>query len=230
MSARLSLTPLFALFLMSLASAADPPQFAEGRQAFAAKDYAKALQLFTAAAEQMPTSPGVFANRGNCHSMLDNLPAALADYDRAFAVAKKEFSSEKDPRLAYLHYCRGTAYDRAGKMAEAIAEYEKGVAINPKEPELRNTLAWVLATCSDEKLRQPLRAFELAKSECEFTAWKDPVSIDTFAAAYAASKDFMAAVRWQQIAIELCKDEEIKKELSARLALYRGKTPYVEQR
>jgi hypothetical protein len=55
---------------------------------------------------------------------------------------------------------------------------------------------------------------------------KSAGALDTLAAASAEAGDFEAAVRWETRAIELETDREDKANYSARLALYREKTPY----
>ena len=93
---------------------------------------------------------------------------------------------------------------------------------------MKNNLAWILATCPDEDLRDPQRALAVAQAECERTSWKDASLLDTLAAAHAAAGDFAKAIEQQEKAIELIEDAEAKKSLTERLDLYRGNRRFVE--
>ena len=63
------------------------------------------------------------------------------------------------------------------------------------------------------------------------TDWKDTLLFGTLAAAYAEAGDFDAAIEWQEKALGLLakSDEQNRKDLDARLALYRAKKPYREE-
>ena len=69
--------------------------------------------------------------------------------------------------------------------AEAIAEYEKAYKIMPKDSGLLNNFAWVLATSTDDKLRNGAEAVQLAGRACELTSYQQAVFIGTLAAAHA---------------------------------------------
>ena len=49
----------------------------------------------------------------------------------------------------------------------AIADSEASLSLMPDDTRTCNNLAWLLATCSDETLRNPARAVELARTACE---------------------------------------------------------------
>lgn len=84
----------------------------------------------------------------------------------------------------------------------------------------------MLATCSDEKVRDGKRAVDLATKACELEKWKEPNCLDTLAAAYAEAGKFEDAVKWQDKAIDLCTDSTLIGEFGERLKLYKDKKPY----
>ena len=69
---------------------------------------------------------------------------------------------------------------------------------------------------------------ESATRACELTGWKDPVILDTLAAACAQAGDFDAAVNWEKKATGLLvKDDETnRRDFGVRLGLYQAKKPY----
>ena len=90
-----------------------------------------------------------------------------------------------------------------GKQAEAIADYEAALKLEPKNSGVLNNLAWVLATSPDDKLRNGKRAIELAKQACEVTEYKQAHILSTLAAGYAETGDFDTAINWSKKAVEL---------------------------
>ena len=86
-------------------------------------------------------------------------------------------------------------------------------------------MAWLLATCPEERFRDGQRAIDHATQACELTNWNDSGILDTLATAYAAAGKFDKAVEFQQKAVNLAtKDAEIDK-LREHLKLYRDGKP-----
>lgn len=51
----------------------------QGNDAFLAKDYNKAIELFTQAIELNPSQPVYYSNRSGCYAQLQNWEKALED-------------------------------------------------------------------------------------------------------------------------------------------------------
>ena len=90
--------------------------------------------------------------------------------------------------------------------------------------------AWIRATCPDAKYRDGKQAVASATRACELTEWKDAITLDTLAAAYAEAGDFDAAVKWQTKANAMFPEGKDKSEGEARLKLYQARKPYRETR
>ncbi|MDX1968633.1 MAG: tetratricopeptide repeat protein [Planctomycetaceae bacterium] len=189
-------------------------------------DYEKAIELLNELA-QTSKNPAVFGSRANCYSSSGNLDAALTDYQTAFDLANARTPNGTDPILPYLYYNRGVAYDRANKHQLAIADYEKTIQTRSDYPDVKNNLAWLLATCPDSTVRNSKRAVELADQELR-RAPEDPSTLDTVAACYAAADDFPRATATQEKAVSLCLDPAAKQRFQSRLDLYRNRKPFVD--
>ena len=85
---------------------------------------------------------------------------------------------------------RGDALLSMGRRGEAIADFEKAAAQQPKDKDVLNNLAWLLATAPEDKLRDGKRAVTLATQACELTDYKEDYILSTLAAAYAETGDF----------------------------------------
>jgi hypothetical protein len=105
------------------------------------------------------------------------------------------------------------AIDAAQKRAleEALIEYPDNVGI-------LNLYAWLLATSPDDTLRDGRRAIQFATRACESTGFGDPSCLDTLAAAYAETGDYVEAAKRAQQAISLLKNPDPRE-----LEVYRKK-------
>jgi tetratricopeptide (TPR) repeat protein len=122
---------------------------------------------------------------------------------------------------------RGDALLNIGRQAEAIADYEQALKLQPKDSGLLNNFAWVLATSPDDKLRDGKRAVELATQACELTDYKAPHILSTLGAAYAEIGDFATALKWVEKGLELANEEE-KKSLTKEMESYKSGKPFRE--
>ncbi len=117
------------------------------------------------------------------------------------------------------------------RYEDAIRLLERGLNQAGDALELRNALAWLLATVPDASLRQPKRALRLAQELCEQAGSDNIAFLDTLAAAQAANGQFDKAVATQRRVVELARAAgTAEPSLSAyrqRLALYRARRAYV---
>ena len=157
-----------------------------------------------------------FHNRGVEWSNKRDYDRAIADYNEALRL---------NPQYAIAYTNRGNAWRDKGDAGRMMADYDEALRIEPANAARHNTIAWVLATHGNDKVRGGKRAIELAQKACELTAWKVASHIDTLAAAHAEAGQFAEAVRWQEKVLEFpdfAKDADAQK----RLALYRAGNPY----
>jgi len=184
------------------------------------KEYDKAIADYTEAIRLDPTYAPVYVKRGNAWLDKKNFDKAIADYNEAIRLI---------PTFAPAYRNRGDTWQSKKNYDKAIADYNEVIRLVPGNPGAYNALAWIWATCPEERLRDGKRAVELATRVCELTEWKYANPLDTLAAAYAEVGDFDKAVEWQEKASKLYTDADDRKKGEDRLKLYQQRKPYREE-
>ena len=142
-------------------------------------------------------------------------------------MAKQAFDHviQIQPRQIWAYYYRGLTLEDLGDFARARRDFEYACRRSPANPTFLNELAWLLATCPVETVRDGKRAVQLATKACEQTKWKNGGYCDTLAAAYAESGEFKRATEMQLKALTLLSKSD-QTDARSRLALYRLNKPY----
>jgi len=162
-------------------------------------------------------------NLGTVLLSLGRLDEAIDQLTRAVQI---------DPRLAEAHNNLANAFFRKRQPNQAVAEYETALALQATNPQLLNNLAWALATCPEDSVRNGPRAVELARQADQLTGGRNPQILGTLAAACAETGNFSQATATAQRALELASAQTnaIQVEaLRARLALYQSQKPFRDQ-
>ena len=134
-----------------------------------------------------------------------------------------------DPRkLAKDRYLLGIRRKINKEYDQAIKDFTESLRLSPDDPSTLNELAWLLATCPEDKYRDPLRAISLAMIACESSSWYNPDYLDTLAAAYADSGDFESAVLYQTWAMERA-PESLKARYQRWIKQYQQRKPRREE-
>jgi tetratricopeptide (TPR) repeat protein len=148
------------------------------------------------------------------------------DFDKAIADLTEAIRLKPDYADAY--YYLGFVYWRKGDHDKAIGDYTEAIRLDPTDANPHNGLAWLLATCPEERFRDGRRAVQHATRACELMQWKDGGCLDTLSAAYAEAGKFDKAVEFQRKALEMATKDADKNDLRKRLELYRDGKPYRE--
>ncbi len=180
--------------------------------------YDQALADLTALREAMPNNPEVLLQMAALYQASKQLHKAVTTYDRLI---------ENDAKNLVAYRGRADTYLSLGKQAEAIADYEAALKIEPGNSGVLNNLAWVLATSPDDKLRDGKRAIELAKEAGEATEFKQAHILSTLAAGYAEAGDFDTAVIWSKRAVE-AGGQQLNGQLTKELESYQAQKPWRE--
>jgi len=144
-------------------------RFAAGRVESALGDYAAAVDCYNDAIRLAPRDPTLYLARAEARIHLDQPAGARADYDRALAIklprptdryyaflgrgysslmqadyagAIADFGSaiEIDPGSFNALLWRGYAREKAGQVDLALDDYERAVALDPKDRMARDNL------------------------------------------------------------------------------------------
>jgi tetratricopeptide (TPR) repeat protein len=195
--------------------------FDRGTAALDRKDYDAAIAEFTKVIRLDPASYAAYHNRANANAQKQEYAKAIADYSEAILLHPRSFDS---------YMGRGASRAKMNEYGEAIADYIEAVRLNPKSAPANTSLAWALATCPKDDLRDGKRAVRHATSACETNAWKNANDLENLAAAYAECGNFDLAIRWQRSALDAGATGLQNKENSLqRLKLYQERKPYREE-
>ena len=187
---------------------------------------------------------------------LDTLDQALAEYRRAlalrpdYAIAHNNLGNlliaegprrnvaegvthlkealRLEPANSSAHYNLGRAYRAQRNTAGAIAEFRDSLRLNPSNSTPATIeLAWLLATASDDTLRNGQEAVTLARHAVTATQGKDPAALDALAAAYAETGQFdLALDTAEQAAALIPSRSPASDEIGQRQALYRQRKTF----
>jgi len=135
-----------------------------------------------------------------------------------------------DKNYSMAHELSGNILERQAKYVEAIQHYKQ--ALESPHPRLtaRCSMAWLLATCPDDSIRDGQKALELASSINEETKYASFRALDILAAAYAESGRFDKAIENARLALSLAANSKPASDdiaaLKQRLLLYEEKKPF----
>ncbi len=159
-----------------------------------------------------------------------NLGVALcaqSRFDDGTARLKRAIEIRPDYAAAYRNL--GEAYAAQGRLADGLAQYLRGAQVQPDAVEILNRAAWILATATDDKLRNGRQALELAERAVRLTKRQDVISLDSLGAALAEVGRFATAVETAAEALSLASrqnDRAIVPELEHRAKLYQAGKPF----
>lgn len=159
--------------------------------------FEESIDYFTKSIEIDPTYYSSYGSRAIVQVLLGREDRAIRDLTYAIEI---------NPKYPMFYIVRAQIYELQCECKKAIEDFEKGMSFDPKEFNSNENIAWILATCADENLRNINKAEKYISME-EVT--KDGVFINKIKAAISASRDdFKKAVTFQEIAIN--KHREIK--------------------
>jgi tetratricopeptide (TPR) repeat protein len=157
-----------------------------GRFAEAEPHFRTGLELKPNSAEAHRFYASALVAQGRVNEALPQFEAAL------------QLQPNVDTRQDYA-----MALNRTGNAAAAVEQFRLVLSAKPDLVEALNNLAWILATCSDQKVRDGNKAVRLAEQSCRLTDYRQAIPVGTLAAAYAEAGRFPEAETTAKKAIAL---------------------------
>jgi len=115
-----------------------------------------------------------------------------------------------------------------GQWAEAVRGYRAALDLAPQDVVTLHRLAWLLATCPDDVVRNGTEALSLAQRACHLTDRNDPLALDALAAAHAEQGHYQQAEATIDAALRAARRQGAQamiRGLAGRQAWYRTGKP-----
>jgi Zn-dependent protease with chaperone function len=132
-----------------------------------------------------------------------NMPMELEDEANfKFVEAVLQQKAKREPDKAVWQRLLGDLKQELEQDAEALAAYEKSMALEPNNPDILNNLAWLLITSADPAVLDADRALDLAQRAAALRPTGGYI-LDTLAAAYWANNMIDKALDAERAAMDL---------------------------
>jgi len=182
-----------------------------------AKQWSKALSDFNKTLELKPNESVALEGRSYTYEQMGDLDRAVADLTKVVDQTKSVSDYE---RRAYL-------YSRKRDYPRALADFREALRSAPDDEHALNNLAWFLATCPEDSVRNAREAVADATKACALSHWMNGKWLDTLAAAWAEAGSFDLAVSYEEEAF-WCPDitEAIRGDMEKRRGLFQMHKPF----
>jgi tetratricopeptide (TPR) repeat protein len=152
----------------------------------------------------------------------------LAQGDARGAIDAVQRSIEAWPRAPEAWAFLGSIHAQRGDWPAVVDVSSRALDANPNDLQVGLSLAWLLSTVPDARLRNPGRALEIAQRFEKQTAGRDFRALDVLAVAYAANGRFGDATQAAERAIalaEAARETAFAAEIRQRLQMYQRGQP-----
>jgi protein O-mannosyl-transferase len=183
----------------------------------------EAIAHYRSALAAKPDNPTAHNNLGSALAKQGQLEAAIVQFQEALRC-------KPDYREAFNNV--QIALNQQHQRIEAtVAQWREAARVQPDQAAVLNRLAWALATCPLATVRNGTEAVPLAQRAVTLSEGKEPVILDTLAAAYAEAGQFAEATSTAELAFALAQsrgETPLADRIRGRLELYRAGQPYRE--
>lgn len=215
-------------------------------------NHEEALKEYTKCLELQPEYLDAFVNRAETYSRLGKIKNSIQDYSKAIEITPTDASLYLYRAYQYLYskeftkaitdsshaielgvqstdcfWVRGHAHYRIKEYTKAKSDYENAIRIDAMHSHILNSLAWLLASCREQNIRDGEKAVKLATQSCELGDYGEWYLVGTLAAAHAETSNFDEAIKWAEKSLVMAPEEE-RKNCENRIYLYRQHQPYIE--
>ncbi|OPY66588.1 MAG: TPR repeat-containing protein YrrB [Syntrophorhabdus sp. PtaU1.Bin050] len=190
-------------------------------------NHRQAIGDFSEVLSSYPRNGYVYYARGRSYLDLKDYRMAMEDCNKALNL---------DSTLTEAYLCRGTSREKLGDCARAIKDYNKAIEREPNHPGGYNSMAWVLATCADQKQRDGGKALQYAQKAIMLAQKNGGVNLaecyDTLAAAYAETGEFEKAAQMESKAYDLFRPlyekPKDKADMKERIDAYKNRETFAQ--
>ena len=183
-----------------------------------------ALSDINSALEINPNSANLYEKRGIIYAKIGAFEKAIHDLDKAIEIA---------PSYNAYTWRAGVRLIASCDLKKVLEDYHSVIDMKNVNNDILlkvfNDVAWILATASDNAVRNPEKAAEYAKKSIAIKS--DLGNLDTLAVAFAGCGKFEEAINTVNQAIDLCKSErsEALSELEKHLETFKLKKDLREE-
>lgn len=213
-------------------------------------DTSQAIVQFRRCLEFNPAHSSAHYNLGNAFYRQGAASDAIAHYEQALALRSDDADIRTNlgtvlagvgrledaavhlghalrlrPDLAPAHNNLGYIRQQQGRGREAVDHYDAALRLQPDNVGTLFSLAWLLATTPDERLRDSARAIDLAQRANRLTGGADPAIQHALAAAYSEAGQATNAVNTAREALRLAEAQAnapLAETLRTQLERYRA--------
>ncbi len=153
----------------------------------------EAIESFSKSISIQPVAQVLF-DRAFCNQKAGKIEESIADYTSAYRL---------DDTLIDAICERGQVYQKSGNFDLAVRDFEQCRKVRPDDPQAALQLAWILATCPVEAVRDGERALMIVGDHCDPVTCQQTEPLNALAAAYAELGDFEKARILQRCAVAL---------------------------
>ena len=178
------------------------------------REYARAMELFNRAIRANERYLPAYRNRGKTLVLLGRLDDAIECYRKALSLRMSWRSADVETQYllaislakagrieeSFDQFSEAMRRDKSdplmiramgmmlaaeGRPGDAVLFLKRGLALMPEDAHALTKLAWILATSSDDRVRDGVGAVTFAERAREATKGHSPDAMDALAAAYA---------------------------------------------
>jgi hypothetical protein len=218
---------LYLLLLLVIAGGA--------RSAARNRDWHDEKSLWSAAVRDGYRTFRIHYHLGRALSSEGRHDEAIAEFRHAFYLVPEPLRTRMCSNILRVYpddvYCNCFMAEnarRAGQSAVAAFHDERALSANPNDVTTLVRLAWLLAVTADGKLRDPVRAMDLASRAVKLEKRPTARSLYTLAAAHAEVGQFGEALSLSREALRLALeqgDQELASRLRRGIGFFDGGTP-----
>jgi tetratricopeptide (TPR) repeat protein len=179
----------------------------------------KAIGHYERTLRSQPGHALALCNLGYAQLLKGNPKAATEYLQKAVAI---------QPDFPQAHYHLATALMQIGRPTDAVIHYRETLRLQPDNVEILATMAWLLATCPEDSVRNGDQAMKFGRQAAQLTGGQDVMVLRALSAAYAEAGRFADAKSAAQQALELVmnhNDGNLTEILRLEMALYQAGSP-----